>query len=260
MALLFVEMWGLARIGASDKSRSLSSLLSLGGSGSPCPIATRSPTRARTASLGYAYVACLAVLLPTAVASAQGLGRQEITPLRQAFVDFPASINGWDGTTLVMEQAYTDILRFDDYILADYQRAPDAPVNFYVAYYGSQKKGQSAHSPRTCIPGGGWEIVSIDDLGLPGSHPITVNRVRIQKDDQKQLVLYWFQQRGRSIANEYLVKWFLVWDLITRQRSDGALVRLTTAIGSGETESEAEGRLMAFAETIQPVLTKYVPD
>src|SRR5262249_17077288 len=124
----------------------------------------------------------------------------------------------------------------------------------------SQKKGQSAHSPRTCIPGGGWEITSLKAVQLPGSHPITVNRVEIQKDNQKQLLFYWFQQRGRSVANEYLVKWYLLWDLVTKQRSDGALVRLTTPVALGESEAAAEDRLMTFTESVRPLLTKYVPD
>jgi EpsI family protein len=87
-----------------------------------------------------------------------------------------------------------------------------------------------------------------------------VNRVLIQKDREKQLVLYWFKQRDRMLSNEYLVKLYLVWDAMTRQRSDGALIRLSAAVDPGEDEQAVEQRLLQFAQTIQPQLHRYIPD
>jgi EpsI family protein len=211
-------------------------------------------------TLGPAYLACVAVLVPAALASAQGTSREDRVPPRSTFLDFPLRLDGWAGMPLVMEEIYRNTLRFDDYLLADYRRASDMPVNLYLAYYRSQKAGQSAHSPRTCIPGGGWEIVSVTDLTLAGSPPVVVNRVQIHKEDQRQLVLYWFQERGRILASEFAVKWYLLWDAVTRHRSDGALVRLTTAIDPGESEAAAEARLVAFADTVRPLLTEYIPE
>lgn len=87
-----------------------------------------------------------------------------------------------------------------------------------------------------------------------------VNRVLIQKDRQKQLVIYWFKQRERLLSSEYLVKFYLLWDALSKGRSDGALIRLSAAVESGETEQEVESRLMHFARMIQPQLTQYIPD
>ena len=148
--------------------------------------------------------------------------------------------------------------------MADYMNDKRQAVNFYVAYYGSQRKGESAHSPRTCIPGGGWEITSLtqrtlNDITVAG-HPLRVNRTVIQKDDVKELVYYWFQQRGRVITNEYLVKWYLFYDALTRNRTDGALVRLTTFVGPGQSLEEADVRLTAFAQAVAPTLPAYIPE
>ena len=80
-------------------------------------------------------------------------------------------------------------------------------MTFYVAYYASQRSGDSAHSPRSCLPGGGWEMDDLSQRKLPASYingqPVRVNRVQIQKGEAKQLVYYWFQQRGRVIDNEF---------------------------------------------------------
>ena len=90
--------------------------------------------------------------------------------------------------------------------------------------------------------------------------PVQINRVLIQKDRQKQLVFYWFKQRDRMLSNEYLVKLYLFWDAMTRQRSDGGLIRLSAAVDPGEDEQEVEQRLLQFARSIQPQLTRYIPD
>jgi EpsI family protein len=163
-----------------------------------------------------------------------------------------------------MERQYLEALQLDDYVLADYSAIEKVPVNVYVAYYESPKKGRSSHSPRQCIPGGGWEITSFEPLRLdraPGmSAAVEANRVVIQKGGQKQIVYYWFKQRDRWIANEYAVKFFLFWDSLTRHRADGALVRLVSGVHAGETEAVADGRLQTMAGLVTPLLGRYIPD
>jgi EpsI family protein len=190
--------------------------------------------------------------------------RGELVPSRRPFLEFPMQVKGWSGTSFALETRYIEVLRFDDYVLADYQQPHEAPVNLYVAYYRSQRKGQSAHSPQTCIPGGGWEITSIDPVQLrptdAGQVTRPANRALIQKGDQRQVVLYWFKQRERIVANEYLVKLYVLWDAIARRRTDGALIRLTTPIQHNESEESAEHRLLQLAQDIDPFLTQHIPD
>ncbi|MDC4206053.1 MAG: VPLPA-CTERM-specific exosortase XrtD [Candidatus Manganitrophus sp.] len=264
LSILFAEMWLLARIDAGKRK----DFREWFGAGLD-PVGA--PRLSATASLQTAlrpppstYLFSVALLVPVLFVSMQINAREEIVPSRESFTEFPMQVAAWSGKPLVMEEAYRNALRFDDYLLADYQSPERAPINLYVAYYGSQKKGQSAHSPRTCIPGGGWEITSLRTIRIDAEGaaipPLWANRVLIQKGDQKQLVYYWFQQRGRILTNEYLVKFYLLWDAVTLNRTDGALVRLTAAISPGESESSVDDRLVGFARTVRPHLGRYIPD
>lgn len=185
-------------------------------------------------------------------------GRVEITPKRLTFDTFPLTLGGWHGDPGTLESIVLDQLKLNDYILADYQDAAGHMVNFYVAYYASQRSGASAHSPRSCLPGSGWVMKWLDPATLaPG---LTVNRLLISKGDSRQLVYYWFKQRNRELTNEYVVKWYLLWDALTRNRTDGALVRLTTPLQPAENLKAADARLRNFAAIAVPRLIDYVPD
>ena len=256
-AVLLAEMALLARIGSD--ARPLKESFAIDWPEAPKDGAGqfnwRIPKTGYIAGGLLVIVALMSVLLPQ---------REEIEPSRQSFSQFPLAMEGWSGREGRLEQTYINALKFDDYFLADYRDGNSSPVNFYVAYYASQRKGQSAHSPRSCIPGGGWRIEGLErrelsDISIQG-RPLAVNRVQIAKGDHRQLVYYWFQQRGRVVTNEYLVKWYLFWDALTKNRTDGALVRLVVNVGQGQSIEAAEGRLKAFARTVALRLDGYIPD
>lgn len=190
--------------------------------------------------------------------------RAEATPQRESFFAFPNQVERWTGRREVMEQIYLDALKLDDYVLTDYFRDGHEQVNFYAAWYDSQRAGNSAHSPRSCLPGGGWHMTEFNRVDVPevqmAGKPLRVNRVQIELGNRKQLVYYWFQQRGRVITNEYLVKWYLFVDSLTRQRTDGALVRLVTPLAIGEPVEQADRRLVEFASQVAPRLERYIPE
>lgn len=262
LGLLLLEMWSLSKVQALPGSGGFLERFSWQvipeSNGSATVVSTRSP---RTQSKVPVYVGSVALILPVALFSSSISEGHDAVPDRSAFVDFSMHIGEWQGSPLPVEPQLISTLRFDDYLLADYAAPGGEPLTLYMAYYGSQRKGQSAHSPQSCIPGGGWEIIShrTVNLSMDGlTQP--VNRVLIQKDRQKQLVLYWFKQRDRVLSNEYLVKFYLFWDAMTRQRSDGALIRLSAGVGPGEYEQQVEHRLLGFARSIQPQLNRYIPD
>ena len=150
----------------------------------------------------------------------------------------------------------------DDYIISDYSKGKNDAVNFYVAYYASQRKGYSPHSPIVCIPGGGWQITKFERTSYHSKAlgiTLPLNRVVIARDKNKQLVYYWFVQRGRNVANEYWAKWLLFVDAITKNRTDGALVRLVTPFYPGESEQAADERLQSFIEELEQRLSAYLP-
>lgn len=265
LAILALVMWGLSRIGSdNNKSRSFSDLLSLPSDSTTAvqPGAVRPVSS--TGAMPAPFFCSVGLLVILAFLSPYLISRDEIIPARQSLLNFPMQVQQWQGSTFPLEKEYIETLRFDDYLLADYRGAEGSPVNFYVAYYGSQRKGQSAHSPRTCIPGGGWEIVSLKTMEVPGndaaSMALPVNRLVIQKGDSKQIVYYWFKQRDRSLTNEYLVKLFLFWDALAKQRTDGALIRLTALVQPGQDEEEADRVLADFTKSVNPLMSRYVPD
>lgn len=257
LVILLGEMWLLANVGRVGRRRSFTELLSV-ELPTGVPNSGRFPHSLSPAS--WSAVGLVAVL----VASSFSLTtRDESVPARRLFVDFPLQLQEWQGIPLSMDKQYVDTLKFDDYLLADFQ-SPAGSVNLYVAYYASQKKGQSAHSPKTCLPGGGWEIGSFREVVVAdgGSREASflANRVVIEKGQDKQVVLYWFKQRDRLVTNEYLVKAWLLWDSLTKHRSDGALVRLVAPLRPGEEIAAADERLMHMAALVQPLLSDYVPD
>jgi hypothetical protein len=112
------------------------------------------------------------------------------------------------------------------------------------------------HSPQACLPGGGWQIETFGRREVPNVLPdgsgIVVNRVEIALGEERQLVYYWFAQRGRVLTNEFLVKWYIFWDGLTKSRTDGALVRLITYVGDKTALPEADARLEAFLRAADP--------
>jgi EpsI family protein len=131
-----------------------------------------------------------------------------------------------------------------------------------VAYYASQRTGASPHSPAVCIPGNGWLITKLErtQYRSPNSSmSFPLNRAVIARGSNKQLVYYWFEERGMKIANEYWSKLYLLRDALFESRTDGALVRLTTPIYSGETEADADKRLQDFTRIAVPSLDTYLP-
>lgn len=215
---------------------------------------------------GPAWIASVSLLALAAVFTFVLADRSSFLPQRQSLADFPLRVGDWHGQRRSIEPPVLRTLRLTDYALMDFV-TPNrrGGVNFYVAYYESQRKGEAVHSPRSCIPGDGWEIESlsrrsVEGIAVPGGGALTVNRVVIAKGDLRQVVYYWFAQRGRHLTNEYLVKWYLFIDGLTRNRTDGALVRLVTPLGRNEPEEAADARLGDFLRDVFPRLNAFVPD
>ncbi len=256
-ALLALEIWVLNKI--FIKARSMRDVFSLAGT--PGGVSFGALWSGTAMKSG---VIALSLVLLAVMVSALMDSRGEILPAREPLAAFPHNIGPWNGSPDRLDDLTLSTLKLTDYVITNFSNGRDEQVNFYVAYYQSQRKGESVHSPRSCIPGGGWRINDFSKKSLPdiATHegPLTVNRLEIQLGDTRQLVYYWFQQRGRVITSEYLVKWYLFWDALTRNRSDGALVRLTTLINKDDDPRKAEQSLMDFAKTVSPLLGTYIPE
>jgi len=262
LALLCVEMWILTRLGSAVSRRPLANLIGLPKAAVP---RLSQPVHASTAHMSPIPLFAGGGFLFLVMLTVPSVTPEEFAiPTRESLVDFPLQLGTWQGASAQMEQQYLTALQMDDYLLADYMDSSRHPVNIYVAYYQSPKKGRSSHSPKQCIPGGGWDITSFEPLRMDQVSGVksgeVVNRVVIQKGGHKQIVYYWFKQRDRWITSEYLVKFFLFWDSLTRHRADGALVRLTSEVHAGESEQIVDGRLETMAGLVTPLLNRFVPD
>ena len=255
--ILVLEMWILAQIGTTKLP-----LREAFGMDFPEPSPDGAVVHPRLFNKMFFFSI---ILLVVSVPSAFFLGeRVETIPERKVFADFPMSINGWEGKHNVLENIFIDKLKLTDYALINYSKANQAPINFYSAYYESQRKESTTHSPRSCIPGGGWdisvhEIIELNDVFV-SSQPLSINRLVIEKDEVKQLVYYWFKQRDRIITNEQLIKWYFFVDSLKKQRTDGALIRVTTFLPEGASLVEADKKLVKFVQELTPLMSEYVPD
>jgi exosortase D (VPLPA-CTERM-specific) len=257
LALLTLEAWGLLRL-SGDKRRFRDMFVV----DQTPPKASESLAQQRkiaAPALGAVALLLLAVYPALAIPT-----RAEIKVARSSFATFPMQLGQWRGRPEPIDKIYLDYLQLDDYVNANYVQPAKPAVNFYTAWYGSQRTGVSTHSPAGCMPAGGWLIKSFEQSQLKGVSqagvPLTVNRVVIQQGSTKQLVYYWFQQRGRDITNEYLVKWYLFWDSLTRSRTDGALVRIITPIAQDESMDLADARLTEFTHHVVSGLPSFVPN
>jgi EpsI family protein len=227
------------------------------------PQAQRSPTGI-AAFLHPPQFLVAVVLLAMTLGLAQGVEFREKTPVAKPFAQFPIQVGDWEGRRGTIEQEFIDGLKFSDYVVVDYRNFAGQTVSFYTAYYESQRKGESIHSPETCLPGSGWEFKKAGTVTLPiqtrRGEPMTVNKAFMEQGAAKQLSYFWFPQRDRVLTNAWELKIYNFWDALTRQRTDGALVRLITPVYPNESVDDADKRLAGFTREIVPVLNEFFPN
>lgn len=162
----------------------------------------------------------------------------------------PNTMAGWSGQEVPIAPRIIEAVGVDDYVSRAYIDGQNAPVLLYIGYYKSQRTGRTIHSPKNCLPGAGWAPVSSGRtlVTLPNGNKAPVNMYVIQKGLEKQAVLYWYQSHGRIIASEYWGKIYMVLDAIHLNRTDSALVRVTTPLYPDA--PQAEQRLVAFAQQV----------
>ena len=213
-------------------------------------------------SLGLTVAAALTLAMSVAWSTQRPADIAAIA--REPFALFPRQIGDWSGSTALLDANVERVLGASDYLNATYA-TPQEPgvINMFVAFYTKQTDGSGIHSPEVCLPVGGWEIFSLAphmvDFTAAGYGTFEVNRAVIQKGLSKQLVYYWFEQRGKRMVNDFRAKLSVVYDGLTIGRTDGALIRYVTPIAEDETEADAEARLMRFIGQSLPSLPRFVP-
>jgi EpsI family protein len=203
-----------------------------------------------------------ALLLLGALLVLQLRSTGEAVPVRKSFGAFPRAVGTWQAReSSSLEPDVLNLLKVNDYLVQRYVDRDGRPLWLYIGYWATQRKGAQMHSPRNCLPGAGWEPIEASRIpvALPAPYaPITVNRYLIQKDREQQVVLYWYQSQGKAVAGELTAKIEMVRSAIVRNRTDGALVRVSTPVSgsvAGATDS-----LLRYIQALYPILAEYLPE
>ncbi|HEV2616044.1 MAG TPA: EpsI family protein [Candidatus Acidoferrales bacterium] len=214
-------------------------------------------------SRGMTIRLCIvALVLVGGVTLLHAMSHGEPVVAHQPLHDLPYTIGNWNGQEQPLEQRIVEAVSVTDYTNRLYMNPAGAAVQLYVGYYSTQRTGDTIHSPKNCLPGAGWDPIRSDytTIRLDNGREIVVNEYVIANGLDKQLVFYWYQGRGRVIASEYWGKFWMISDAITRNRTDGALVRLITPIARTGDFAEAHARLVKFTQGMFPHLNEVIPN
>ncbi len=185
----------------------------------------------------------------------------EVLPPHQELASFPSQIGPWDGTALTIPSGDLAILGPGEFIERLYRDPGRPDVDLFLAYFPRQRTGDTIHSPKHCLPGSGWTPVQSSVITVPwgGGKILRANYYVLQLGLSREVVLYWFQSHGRTVASEYWARFYLLADALRMNRTDGALVRVITPVADGEALASGKQRALTFTRLILPLLGKYIP-
>jgi EpsI family protein len=211
-------------------------------------------------SLRFAVLLIAIVAVGVVVNAWAYLGEAHVD--RKQLKEFPEQVGNWrqSGPDVVLDDATLSVLRASDYLMRYYRGADGQRANFYVGYYASQREGASFHSPLNCLPGTGWSLSEPGKamISLPDGSQFAANKYVIENGDDKSLMLYWYQGRGRMVASEYWGKVYTVIDSVRLRRSDAAMVRVTVPLG--DSEDAALKSALDLSEKAVAALPQFVPN
>jgi EpsI family protein len=209
----------------------------------------------------WRFIIVTALLAATALLM-EGRRGSEIILSHLALRSFPETLGSWVGTDIAIPQDTLDVLGPGDFLLRDYRNpAYNAGLGLFIAYFPSQRTGDTIHSPKHCLPGAGWEPIQSDriSVNLPGIGTIPANRYLLAKGEERQLVLYWYWAHGRAVASEYAAKFYLVSDSIRMHRSDGSLIRVSMGLAPHQDVESVQRVMVAFAGNVVAQIDGYIP-
>ncbi len=211
------------------------------------------------------FWAVLAILVGT-TGVLYGRGDVDKVPVSEPVANMPVAIGPWVGRDIPIDQSVLDILGKGDFMERAYTRVDAAaattpPVDLFIGYFPTQRTGQTIHSPQHCLPGAGWTFESsrYTHMRADNGKQFNIGEYVITNGESRQFVLYWYQAHGRSVANEYTSKLYLIADAMRLNRTDGALVRVITPVVGGESIDSARQRALRFTEQMAPELHRFIP-
>lgn len=211
---------------------------------------------------GLRYISVVALMVATAV-MLWIHGNADVIPSSTPLTLFPRTVEGWTGHDVTIDQQTLDVLGAGDFLSRVYTRSGSlTPIGLFIAYFPTQRTGVTIHSPKHCLPGAGWYFESSTYLNLTDDAG-KVHRVGeyvISNGDQRQFVIYWYFAHGRSVASEYMAKFYLVADAMRTNRTDGSLIRVMSPIDPQQGTAAARIRVETFTKRLMPDLPRFIPN
>lgn len=194
----------------------------------------------------------------------QARSANEVFPSREPLTSIPRQLGAWTGgPDIEIDQQTRDILGAGEFLERNYENSDQRQpwIDLLIAYFPSQKAGDTIHSPNHCLQGAGWVPIQreVIQLARPDGTTFPANRYVITKAGDRELVIYWFQAHDRAVANEYWSKYYLIKDAVQMNRSDGALVRFITPMFQHESPDAAQARVLGLSAQLVPQLNRYIP-
>lgn len=185
----------------------------------------------------------------------------EVLPWHQNVASFPSQIGPWEGSTLTIPSGDLAILGPGEFLERLYRDSGKPSVDLFLAYFPSQRTGDTIHSPKHCLPGSGWTPVQSSVISIPWGdrQVLRANYYVLQLGLSREVVVYWFQSQGRTVASEYWARIYLLADALATNRTDGAMIRVITPVAVGESLASGKERDLSFTRLILPLLGRYIP-
>lgn len=214
-----------------------------------------------TAGTWRMWLLCALFLICAGFLRAVGQGNPLL--LSRPLSDFPRIVGPWQaGPDEILPENVVRVLNVDDYVSRSYV-GPGSTVHFYASYFSTTWGGKTYHSPRNCMPGSGWDVADLQVVPVTFTNPhprtIKVSRMLMQKGAEHQIVLYWYQGRGRIMPTEYSERLYRVLDSLIHRRTDGAFVRIIVPVMNHQVDA-AMSRATDFARVVVPILNTFLPE
>ncbi len=192
-----------------------------------------------------------------------GMSRAEANPESRPLNDLSEQLGSWRMSKQgVIDEETREVLKADELLNRGYvNMALRVEANLFVAYFKTQRTGQTPHSPKNCLPGNGWTQTLSDTINVtvPGrAEPIEVNRYLVSKGENKSIVVYWYQSRDRVVASEYRARFYTAADAIRFNRTDTALVRVVVPVVDGD-DKRATDAAVDFVKDFFVPLRQHFP-
>jgi EpsI family protein len=212
---------------------------------------------------GWARFLCVWLLLLATALLLASRSSTEYVPRHESLDNFPYQIGDLQAVNMPINEGALEVLGPGQFLDRDFSNpsSDQPPVELFIAYYPSQRMGDTIHSPQNCLPGSGWTPLQAGLVHIPRAdgQTVTANSYIVGKGMDRLMVVYWYQAHGRTTPSEYWAKFYLVADAIKMNRTDGALVRIVVPMAMDSKAAQAQAQAVEFAKAILPHLDKFIP-